>query len=230
MKSACCISLIAALCSGCVINVRTDIRDNTFTAAPPQVDSGTIILFDGSKWSGWHQRDGSPSQWLMQDDGSVQVHGGDAITDEEFGDFQLHIEFLCPPTSDKAGQSKSNSGVYLHGRYEVQVLDSYGDAPANNLCGGIYQIAAPLVNASRPAGCWQTFDIVFRAPRMDEQGKVIEQPRITVAQNGVTIHNNIILPHATPGGLDQTMPATGPILLQDHGDPVRYRNIWIRRL
>ena len=229
MKSAFFVILVAALCSGCVINVRTDIRDNSFTSAPPH-DSGTIILFDGSKWSGWHQRDGAPSQWLVQDDGSIQVHGGDAITDQEFGDFQLHLEFLCPPTADKTGQSKSNSGVYLHGRYEVQVLDSYGEAPANNLCGGIYQIAAPIVNASLPAGCWQTYDIVFRAPRLDERGKLIEQPRITVVQNGVTIHNNVILPHATPGGLDQTMPAAGPILLQDHGDPVRYRSIWIRRL
>lgn len=210
----------------------------TLNAQPPLIDDRTKILFDGENWSDhWTTRDGSPSRWLVQDDGSVQVAGGtgDAITRESFGDFQLHLEFFCPPIppeqdQNKQGQARSNSGVYLHGRYEIQVLDSHGQAPANNLCGGIYQIAAPLVNASRPAGEWQSYDIIFRTPRFDDDHNVTEPARVTVIHNGVVIHNNLILPSTTPGGLDRNAVAEGPILLQDHGDPVRYRNIWIRRL
>ena len=98
--------------------------------APPPDDGKTIVLFDGSSWDAWVQRDGSSSHWAMQTDGSVQVGPGDAVTRREFGDFQLHLEFLCPKAEGKTGQGKSNSGVYLQGRYEVQVLDSFGDPPA----------------------------------------------------------------------------------------------------
>jgi hypothetical protein len=199
-------------------------------AAAPQIDSKTIVLFDGKAWTGWVTRDGTPSQWIVQEDGSVLVKSGDAMTQREFGDFQLHVEFLSPRLEGKAGQGRGNSGVYLHGRYEIQVLDSHGDEPASNGCGGLYSIAAPLVNASLPGGQWQTYDIIFRAPRMDEAGKMIEQPRVTVLHNGVVIHNNLAIPRATGGALGTDMPARGPILLQDHGDPVRYRNIWIREL
>jgi hypothetical protein len=223
----------ACLQSGCVIisadGVGAAISAQMASSIPPMIDERTVILFGGKSWENWRNLDGSPSAWEIQDDHSILVKSGNAITAEEFGDFQLHIEFLCPP-NDKEGQSKSNSGVYLHGRYEIQVLDSHGEAPANNLCGGIYQIAAPLVNASRPAGVWQNYDVIFRAPRFNERGEVAEQPRVTVIHNGVTIHNNLILPNTTPGGIDRNMVASGPILLQDHGDPVRYRNIWLRKL
>ena len=226
------LALVAMCQSGCVIvadNDGTSISMQTATSGPPVIDERTVVLFGGKSWENWRNPDGSQSLWEIQDDQSILVKGGNAVTVEEFGDFQLHIEFLCPPTN-KEGQSKSNSGVYLQGRYEIQVLDSYGAAPANNLCGGIYQIAAPLVNASKPAGVWQSYDVIFRAPRLDDAGKVTEQPRATVMHNGITIHNNLILPNTTPGGIDRNMVARGPILLQDHGDPVRYRNIWIRRL
>lgn len=232
LAAALMIALIVLAESGCVIITYYGERGTAIgqSAPPPKINHDTIVLFDGKSWTGWHQRDGRPSQWLVRSDGSVQVHDGDAITDQEFGDFQLHIEFLCPPTTGKTGQAKSNSGVYLHGRYEVQVLDSFGDAPEDSLCGGIYQIAAPLVNASRPSGQWQSYDIIFRAPRFDADKKMTQPPRISVIHNGAAIHNNLILPHPTPGGLDQSMPATGQILLQDHGDPVCYRNIWLRKL
>ena len=207
---------------------------NAFDASvqPLLADENTIVLFDGKNWSDhWMTRDGSPSEWIVRDDdGSAQVYGGDAVTRETFGDFQLHIEFFCPPTENKQGQARSNSGVYLHGRYEIQVLDSYGMEPASNLCGGIYQVAAPLVNASKPAGEWQSYDIIFRAPRFDGEQNVTEPARVTVIHNGIVIHNNLALPGTTPGGLDREVVVEGPILLQDHGDPVRYRNIWIRRL
>lgn len=235
------IILIAALQCSCSVEVNTAEPAMVYISTPdrpPSIDDDkTIILFDGESWKGWKQRDGSPSKWEVQSDGSVQVAGGepesnvgDAVSEQEFGDFQLHVEFMCPATAGKEGQAKSNSGVYLHGRYEVQVLDSHGAPPADNLCGGIYKIAPPLVNAAKPAGQWQSYDIVFRAPRFDDQKNMTEQPRITVLHNGVVIHNNLILPRTTGGALGTDMVERGPILLQDHGDPVRYRNIWIREL
>ena len=202
----------------------------TLGAKPSQADDKTAILFDGLSWRGWQRKDGPESQWIVRDDGSVQASGGDAVTNSTFGDFQLHVEFYCPKMSGKQGQARSNSGVYLHGRYEIQVLDSFGDPPTGNGCGALYSIAAPMVNASRPPGMWQTYDIVFRAPRFDGEGEVTELPRLTVLHNGIAIHNNLELPSTTPGGLDRTMVDVGPLLLQFHGDPVRYRNIWLRTL
>lgn len=225
------VSLSLVFC-GCKMTVTVNSNDDAGTCyfSPTVMDDQTIVLFSGHDWSAWRDREGKPSTWEVQGDGSAKARDSDAVTKQEFGDFQLHIEFLCPTTEGKQGQAKSNSGVYLHGRYEIQVLDSFGEAPANNLCGGIYQIATPLVNASRPAGMWQSYDVIFRVPRLDAQKTMTDPPRVTVIHNGVVIHNNLVLPHPTPGGLDQTMPTTGPLLLQFHGDPVRYRNIWIRKL
>ncbi len=200
------------------------------SAPPPALDGGTVVLFDGSSWEGWVTKDGATSPWAVQDDGSVLAGGGDAVTRRRFGDFQLHVEFLCPVMTEKSGQARANSGVYLHGIYEVQVLDSFGMEVAGNGCGALYSIAAPAVNASKPPGEWQTYEILFRAPRFDQAGKVTQFPRVTVLHNGVVIHNNLELPKTTPGGLGGPMAPAGPILLQDHGDPVRYRNIWIRNL
>ena len=201
---------------------------STLGAKPPALDDRTVILFDGKDFSHFTTKDAMPSPWKIEK-GNAIASGGDTISKETFGDFQLHIEFLCP-ISDKEGQARSNSGVYLHGRYEIQVLDTFGQPPADNFCGGIYKIATPLVNASRPAGEWQTYDVTFRAPRFDGSGKVTEKPRVTVLHNGIVIHNNVELPSATAGGIDQEMVREGPLLLQDHGDPVQYRNIWIRKL
>jgi hypothetical protein len=202
----------------------------TLGAKAPSLDDRTVVLFDGTSWSGWRQRDLQPSAWEVQPDQSVLVKSGDAVSRREMGDFQLHLEFRCPPMEGKSGQAKGNSGVYLHGRYEVQVLDSFGEPPASNGCGGIYRIAEPLVNACRPAGEWQTYDIVFLAPRFNDNGVVTRLPRVTVLHNGIVIHDNLELPAPTPGGLDDEMVPSGPLLLQDHGDPVRYRNVWMRAL
>ena len=206
----------------------------TFGALPPAPDDRTVVLFDGASWEGWMQRDGSPSRWQVQDDGSVLVAGGDAITTRQFGDFQLHIEFLCPVMPLKAGQARANSGVYLHGRYEVQVLDSYGLPVAGNGCGAIYSIAAPIVNASKPPGEWQTYDIVFETPRWDGDGKLEKPAYITVFQNGIVLHHRqeILGPtgHKSAANYDTPHPAEGPLKLQDHGNPLRFRNIWIRPL
>ena len=191
--------------------------------------NSSVVLFDGDSWD-WTTRDGGTSAWIVHADGSIEASGADAVTRREFGDFQLHLEFLCPVMADTQGQARANSGVYLHGRYEVQVLDSWGQEPALNGCGAIYSIARPNENASLRPGRWQTYDIVFRAPRYGPTGAVVELPRVTVVHNGILIHDDLELLETTAGGLDREMRAAGPILLQFHGDPVRYRNIRVRSL
>ncbi len=201
----------------------------TLAAKPPMIADGrTVALFDGKDWSNFVTRDGKPSPWKVENSIAI-ASGGDAVSLATFGDFHAHVEFLCP-VSNKEGQAKSNSGVYVHGRYEIQILDTFGMEAKDNHCGGIYRVATPLVNASRPAGQWQTFDITWRAPRFDDAGMVTENPRITVLHNGIVIHNNIELPSVTAGGIDGNMVKEGPLLLQDHGDPVQFRNIWVRKL
>ncbi|MDY7109434.1 MAG: DUF1080 domain-containing protein [Planctomycetota bacterium] len=202
----------------------------TLGAAPPMIDEKTIVLFDGSSWAGWHDRRGEPSSWPVQDDGSVMVTDGHAISDLRFTDCRLHIEFLCPRMEGRTGQARANSGVYLHGRYEVQVLDSFGDEPAINRCGAIYSIAPPLVAVSRPPETWQTYDIIFRAPRFDESGEMTAPAYMTVLQNGIVVHNHQEVSHTTTAAMDEEMVPAGPLMLQDHGCPVRYRNIWLRKL
>jgi hypothetical protein len=216
--------------AGCAVNGGPAPTSRPF--APASFDDRTVVLFDGSSWAGWVQRDGSPSQWVIQADGSVLAAGGDAITELEFLDFQLHVEFLYPLMEEKTGQARANSGVYLHGRYEIQVLDSFGLPPAADGCGAIYSVAAPLVNASRPPDTWQSYDIVFRAPRYGPVDELLEGPRVTVLHNGIAVQNNVEIPRATRAGLERGgfMRTMGPIMLQYHGDPVRYRNIWVRRL
>jgi hypothetical protein len=222
-------SLVAACSGGDPTSYEAAIHQEITYGDMPLAGNSSEVLFDGRSWD-WTIRDGTTSAWIVHTDGSVEASGADAVTREEFGDFQLHLEFLCPVMTDTQGQARANSGVYLHGRYEVQVLDSYGQEPALNGCGAVYSIAMPNENASLPPGQWQTYDIVFRAPRYDHAGTVIELPRVTVIHNGILIHDDLELPGTTPGGLDREMLAAGPILLQFHGDPVRYRNIRVRSL
>ena len=222
-------SLVAACSGGGPTSYEAAINQEIIYGDMPSPGNGTEVLFDGDRWD-WTIREGDQSAWIVHTDGSVQASGADAVSPREFGDFQLHLEFLCPVMEASQGQARANSGVYLHGRYEVQVLDSYGQEPALNGCGAVYSIAMPNENASLPPGQWQTYDIVFRAPRYDQTGTVVELPRVTVVHNGILIHDDLELPGTTPGGLDREMRAMGPILLQFHGDPVRYRNIRVRSL
>jgi len=221
--------LVAACGGGGPTSYEAAINQEIIYGAMPLVGNGSVVLFDGDAWD-WTTPDGAPSAWIVHADGSVQASGADAVSQREFGDFQLHLEFLCPVMAETQGQARANSGVYLHGRYEVQVLDSYGLEPSLNGCGAVYAIAKPSENASLPPGQWQTYDIVFRAPRYAQAGAVVELPRVTVVHNGILIHDDLELPETTAGGLDREMRAAGPILLQFHGDPVRYRNIRIRSL
>jgi hypothetical protein len=186
------------------------------------------ILFDGKDLSQWVARNGGEVQWKVQDGYVEVVPGtGDIYSKALFTDFQLHVEFWLPLMADKTGQARANSGVYLQGRYEIQVLDSYGLEPQDNECGAIYKVAAPLVNACRKPEEWQTYDVAFRAARFDGD-TLKEKARVTVLHNGVMIHNNLEIPAPTGRALDEEMQKPGPLLLQDHRDPVRYGKIWIR--
>ena len=197
----------------------------TYHAAP---SPGAIVLFNGQDVSNWTTKDGEPAGWKVEG-GVLHVapRAGDIMTTELFTDCFLHIEFRCPYMPEATGQAKGNSGVYLQGRYEIQVLDSYGlNIPGMGDCGAIYNQFAPLSNACNPPEVWQTYDVAFRAPRLDEAGEVVEPARMTVLQNGTVIHNNIQLPGVTGGALDENVGEPGPLRLQDHGNLVAYRNIW----
>jgi 3-keto-disaccharide hydrolase len=194
---------------------------------PPE---GAVVLFDGKSLEKWTKQDGkTPAHWKLVDGGAMQVErGGNIFTKEKFGGaFKLHVEFRVPYEPNNKGQGRGNSGVYVQGRYEVQVLDSYGLDSKNNDCGGIYEVAAPLKNVCKAPTIWQSYDIEFHAPTF-ENGKKTEPARMTVHHNGVKIHDNVKIPvdntRAGAGG-DPSKP--GPIMLQDHGNPVQYRNIWL---
>ncbi len=188
-------------------------------ATPP---AGAVILFTGKHLDSWVGGDGQPAPWKVEGGFLEVVPGsGNIHTRQTFRDFYLHLEFRCPHKPKAVGQERGNSGVYLQGRYELQILDSYGvAAPGPQDCGAVYGLAAPLVNAARPAMVWQTFEAVFRAPRDGECA------RVTVLFNGQVIHNNLTLERPTAGALDDRIDAPGPILLQDHSDRVAFRRIW----
>ena len=186
-----------------------------------------VQIFNNQDVSNWTQRNGDAANWIVQD-GVVAVNKGDIMTQERFADFFLHLEFMTPDMPDATGQAKGNSGVFLQGRYEIQVLDSYGiETPGKGDCGAIYDQYAPLVNACKPPLEWQTYDVCFRSARVSEDGEVLEKTRLTVLQNGIVIHNNVELPGVTVLAIDEQVGTPGPILLQDHGNDVKYRNIWV---
>lgn len=211
--------------SGEVILKRVLIKSPTLGMEPPE---GAIVLIDGTEET-YNKMWNRDYRWMRQSDGSIGPTGSSIVSKQAFGDAEYHVEFLTPYMPNDSGQGRGNSGVYVEGRYEVQVLDSFGDKPANNLCGGIYQIATPLVNACLPPDEWQTYDITFHAPKF-ENGKKVQNAQLTVKHNGTVIHDDISLPHITPGGVSGQEASDGPLLLQDHGNFVRYRNVWIKPL
>ena len=194
--------------------------------------AGAVVLFDGSNFDQWQS--GNPGQtvaWKLLPDAVMEVaKGGNIVSKEKFDDHQIHLEFRLPYMPDSFGQKRANSGVYVQGRYELQVLDSYGLEGFDNECGGVYQICPPLVNMCAPPLQWQSYDITFHSAKRGDDGKKSANARITVVHNGVVIHDNYELPRTTPGGVNEKEGEPEGLLLQDHGDPVQYRNIWVKRL
>ena len=212
------------------------VTPGTFTTpqTPGKPPSDALVLFDGKDLSQWRTADGKPAGWNVQDHVIVcKPHSGDIFTKEEFGDIQLHLEFATPTPPKGDSQERGNSGVFFFGKYELQVLDSYQNRTyADGSCASVYGQYPPLVNASRPPGEWQTYDVVFMAPRFKE-GKLESPANITVFHNGVLVQNHSEILGASGHRILATYTAhdpKGPIKLQDHGNTTRYRNIWVRRL
>jgi hypothetical protein len=224
-----CLSLFAPAQYGDIGDLKLnkpEDKENAKSIAPPQ---GAIILFDGKTLDGWTTLDGKgKAPWKLLDDGIMQVNKENIMTKDKFdGSFKLHVEFRVPYLPDKKGQERGNSGVYVQGRYEVQVLDSYGLKSKYDDCGAIYEVAAPKVNACKAPTVWQTYDIEFTAPKCKDDKKV-ENARMTVYHNGIKIHDNVeITKDNTRAGMGGDVCKPGPIMLQDHGSPVQFRNIWL---
>jgi hypothetical protein len=196
--------------------------------------SGAIVLFDGKDLSQWVGTDGQPSKWKVEN-GYVQCvpHTGFLISRQPFGDMQLHVEFWEPVPAVGKDQDRGNSGVIIMGQYEIQVLDSYNNITyADGQAGAVYGQYPPQVNVSRPPGQWQTYDIIFHGPRFDQSGALLRKARVSVLQNGVLVQDNVEIEGVT--GYEPlkyaVVPEKLPLRLQDHGHPVRYRNIWVREL
>jgi hypothetical protein len=188
-------------------------QSKTLGARPPE---GAVVLFDGSSADAFDKGRLTSDGLLMQG----------ATSKQKFQDFTLHLEFLLPFMPTARGQGRGNSGCYMQGRYEVQVLDSFGLKGENNECGGIYSIKAPDENMCFPPLSWQTYDVDFTAGRY-EDGKKVKDALITVRHNDVVIHRDVKLPKSTTAAPVKEGSEPGPLYLQDHGNPVRYRNIWL---
>lgn len=224
------LAVAGALASAFAAHARQDERQ--FPPVPAPTAKGVVVLFDGSKESlekNWVKRSNphEAAAWTLVD-GAMEVRGGDIMTRERYADYQLHVEFKVPLMPGKRGQARGNSGVFQQGRYEIQVLDTYGvPEPGTGECGAVYSRSAPLQNASRPPKVWQTYDIIYRAPRYDESGLRWEQPHVTVLLNGICVQNNTEIFKPTWGETFGKLSDPGPIVLQDHGNPMQYRNVWI---
>jgi len=200
---------------------------------PPPSDA--IVLFDGKDLTHWRSQDGTPAKWVVRDGyAEVAAGTGSIITAQGFGDVQLHLEWATPSPPKGTGQERGNSGVILMTHYEIQVLDSYrNETYADGQAGAVYGQTPPLVNASRPPGQWQTYDIVFHRPRFAADGTVRDSARVTVLHNGVLVQDNTIITGWTVHAARAHYEAHAdrlPLLLQDHGNPTRYRDIWVREL
>jgi hypothetical protein len=201
---------------------------------PGKPPSDATILFDGKDLSAWESVKGGPALWKVGD-GYFEVapHTGDIKTKQAFGDCQLHVEWAAPNPPHGQDQDRGNSGVYLMSLYEVQVLDSYQSKTyPDGQAAAIYGQNAPLVNACRPPGQWQSYDIVFHGPRFDTAGKVVRSATFTVLHNGVLVQDHVTVLGLTDGEHQpyRQTPTKLPVKLQDHNHPVRFRNIWIREL
>ncbi len=214
-----------------IYDVKVKVVESPVTGQPP---SDATILFDGSNFDAWEHLDGSPVKWKLVD-GAMQVVGGSGNirTKQKFEDVQLHIEFATPSEVKGNGQGRGNSGIFFQSRYEIQVLDNYqNETYANGQVGSIYKQHIPLANPSRKPGEWQTYDIIYTAPTYNEDGLIKTPARITALLNGVLVQNNVSLLGTTEyiGIPKLKVHGADAIMLQDHGNPTRFRNIWVRPL
>lgn len=200
------------------------------------VPSDAVVLFDGKDLSKWRSNKGADAAWKVKD-GYFEVvpKTGNISTKEEFGDFQLHFEFATPEKVKGNSQGRGNSGVFLHGLYEVQVLDSYENVTyADGQLGAIYGQTPPLANPAKKPGEWSSYDVIFEGPRFDAEGKVTRKAAVTVIVNGVVLQHKTEYAgptkHKELTSYDKVKITRGPLELQDHGDLMRYRNMWIRPL
>ncbi len=253
-KSAGCLLLIVSLAclAGSAAKQKYSVHDKTrpnppvVTPAPQfgQPPSDALVLFNGKDLSQWRSDKGGEPKWKIVDNDYMTVtpKGGGIHTEKVFGNCQLHVEWRTPEgvPAKVTDQSRSNSGVFFMGRYEIQVLDSYADPQLNpdnktyadGQASAIYGSHPPMVNATRKPGEWQTYDIAFLRPLFDEKGNVVRKARITVFHNGVCVHNNVEIEGTTSHKVKAkyTPHQEGPIGLQDHGNPIAFRNIWAREL
>lgn len=205
-------------------------------AGPPApAPSDAVVLFDGKDLSKWEDMKGGPARWKVEDGyAEVVAKTGSIRTKQGVGDCQLHIEWATPALVSGEGQGRGNSGVFLMDTYEIQVLDSYNNKTyADGSAASVYGQYPPLANASRKPGEWQTYDIIFHRPRFDAAGKAVSPARLTVLHNGVLVQDNVELTGPTGHKIRPPYKAHAdklPLSLQDHGNPVRYRDIWIRSL
>lgn len=224
MVAGTCVAFVEEYKSGIIWPEPPVVTPGENNTSPP---SDAIVLFDGKDMSAFNGGD----KWEIKD-GYAVVRGGGVTTKQAFGDCQLHVEFASPDEVKGSGQGRGNSGIYLMGRYEVQILDSYENKTYfDGQCGSVYKQQPPTVNACRKPGEWQTMDIIFTAPKFDDEGKVIKPAYVTVLHNGVVIHNHFELQGSTSyveAPRYSKHPDKLPIHIQDHGNPVKFRNIWIR--
>lgn len=210
-----------------IFDLKFTVRKSPTEGKKPPKGALVLLPFDKGKppsLDAWQNK-----SWKPMADGSMEVGKRDNHTARKFGDVRLHIEFRCPFEPNRVGQGRGNSGVYLQGRYEVQVLDSFGLVPRGGDCGAIYGVAAPKVNACLPPLRWQTYDITFRAPKIGPDGKVVKHPEMTVIHNGIKIHDRQVIRTTTRAG-GRGLRQEAPLMVQDHGNKVRYRNIWLVEL
>ncbi|MDA0346704.1 MAG: DUF1080 domain-containing protein [Verrucomicrobia bacterium] len=226
---------------------RVELESPTLGQRAPE---GAKVLFDGSNFDAWVHPDGRPMTWTLTEEGYMEINpsaahknakppvGGAIMTKDTFKDVRYHMEFRYPVEPGKSGQGRGNSGLFFQGSdtgiaFEVQILNSYGLGGYWNECGGLYRLVAPKVNAARPPLQWQTYDVEYKAARYKD-GELVKRPHITVRHNGVLIHNDQELFHATQhleaNRTNLPPQEPGPIMLQDHSNRIQFRNIWIEEL
>ncbi len=242
MKKSLIVLLILATCQISMAQIKDPKATEVWEPVPRIVDPGNaskapsdaIVLFDGTNLNEWQHRDGKSAQWIVKD-GYMEVkeNSGDIMSKRKFGDIQLHVEWSTPSKIVGEGQGRGNSGVYLQERYEIQVLDSYNNTTyPNGQAGALYKQSIPLVNATVGPGEWNVYDIIFKAPVFNKDGHKVSPGYITVLHNGVLIQNHVEIKGTTQYiGLPKN-PAhgDGSIMLQYHGNPLRFRNVWVREL